>query len=753
MDSTKNIFAIYASQDKDILQYLLLHLQPLEKDFNISIWSDDAINRGQPWKPRNVSRLDHTDVFLFLVSNTFMCSEFIRQDEFKMVIDCYKDGKAVIIPIILDDCPWDAEFTFDDYTFNFKELQVFHKDENQIGDWHPTHKTFTQVSYYLRGLLASSTRKSAVEEPANKAGKKIRNTKKEEQITIDFFGEREAKNKAEWEGKREQEAEAKKRVEEKNKLSEEAEAKEVIRKEKRLRQKAEIQKRIEKEKRLREKSKKDRKIDEEFEDKNVVQKESPGHEEAKAKVAEEGKGRGETTRFQSETEQEKELEKIVTARPRTTKKNGLARYNYQFKTAKTVEPKREVQKEGQGDKEVKARVTVEQKKGDKQTKPQRGTEREKELSEIVAAQRIIAKKSGLARYNYRFKTTKMVEAKRAVQKERQTDEETKAKSAGEQKRRFETTMAQKQTELKRKLAELLAALKRVLKKNRSVVQDYQVKYAKAIEAKRAVQEEARDVKEVKDKVEVERKKRFETIVAQRQNELKKRLTEILAALKRVLKKNRSAAQDYQVKYAKAIDQYYKEAKKNINTTSKRRVHAGFLVAAVVLGGIFIYLFTGDSQKQSNTIVDIEQAEVGSDPVVNAESDTENQAGAILELGVGDIYKNGIIFAIDAANEKGKIAYTDDLGPMTWNEAMNIHEHLGEGWRVPTMDELRLMYNTIGQGADNKGGFADELYWSATPFDDYQARLLRFSDGNDSYHYNSSGTFREFRVRAIKDFTR
>src|SRR5680860_535386 len=246
MSSTKNIFAIYASQDKDVLQYLLLHLKPLEKDFNIAIWSDDAINPGQRWKPRNVSRSDHADVFLLLLSNTFMYSEFIKQDEFKMVIDRYKEGKAIVIPILLDDCPWDVEFTFDDYNFNFRELQVFRKDKKQIGDWNPTDKAFTQVAYYVRGLLASSTKRSSLEEPANKREKKLLNTKKEEQIVIDFSEEREVNNNADKKRKGKKETETKKRVEENNTLSEEseaAEAKEVIRKEKRLRQKAELQKR------------------------------------------------------------------------------------------------------------------------------------------------------------------------------------------------------------------------------------------------------------------------------------------------------------------------------------------------------------------------------------------------------------------------------------------------------------------------------------------------------------------------------
>ncbi len=734
MNSTKNIFAIYANEDKDVLQSLLLHLQPLEKDFNISIWSEDVINSGQPWKPRNVSRLNHADVFLFLLSNTFMYSEFIKQDEFKMVIDRYKEGKAIVIPLLLDDCPWDVEFTFDDYNFNFSELLVFHKDEKQIDDWNPIDKAFTQVAYYIRGLLASSTKKSALEEPANKRGEKILNTKKEEQIVIDFFEEREVNNNAERERKGKKETETKKRVEENNTLSEEAEAaeaaeaKEVIRKEKRLRQKAEIQKRIEKEKSLKEKAKKDKKIEEGVEAKRVVQEEIRGNEEAKALIAVEEKRRGEITKSQRETEREKRRGEIVAAQKRIAKKNRLSRYNYQFKTAKVVEAKRVVQEEGRGNEEAKANEAVEEKRRREIKKFQRETQQEKRLGEIVAIQKGYTKKNGLAEYNYQFKTAKTVEAKRVVQEKMRGNEEAKAQIVVEEKRRVKITKPQRKAEREKRLEEIVAALKRVMKKNRSAVQKYHVISATAIN---------QIFNEAKAKVAAE----------------EQRLGEIVKAMKRVLKKNRFVLKNYQVKNTEAINQFLKEEKRKISTKKKRRVRSGFLIAALVIFGILIYLFTGDSEKQSTTLSEIEQVEVDSDAGVNTKTNPENQAAAILKLGIGDIYKGGIIFAIDPSNKTGKIAYMDDEGPMPWNNAMNIHEQLGEGWRLPTLDELRLMYKNIGQGADNRGEFADELYWSATPFDDYQARLLRFSDGNASYHFNSVGTYRKFRVRAIQDFKR
>ena len=121
--------------------------------------------------------------------------------------------------------------------------------------------------------------------------------------------------------------------------------------------------------------------------------------------------------------------------------------------------------------------------------------------------------------------------------------------------------------------------------------------------------------------------------------------------------------------------------------------------------------------------------------------------------MGDTYEGGIVFIIENEGKTGKIAHLKDAGIMPWTNAMQIHEQLGEGWRLPSFDELEIMYKTIGPGATNIGQFTNELYWSATPYDEYQARLLRFWDGNTSYHYNKNVEHRQFQVRAVRDFSR
>lgn len=60
----------------------------------------------------------------------------------------------------------------------------------------------------------------------------------------------------------------------------------------------------------------------------------------------------------------------------------------------------------------------------------------------------------------------------------------------------------------------------------------------------------------------------------------------------------------------------------------------------------------------------------------------------------------------------------DLGVMTWNEAKEAAEKLGDGWRLPTLEELNLMYVNIDNitGLNLTGSDPDGWYWSSTPLD-------------------------------------
>lgn len=491
MELTRNIYFIYAIENEDYMLHLLRHLKPLEKDFNCILWHDDPIYTGQLWKPKNDSRISQTDISLLLVSDAFMHSEFVKQLEFKMIIDRYKAGKAIVIPILLEPCPWETDFKSDEYDFNLNELRVLPEGGIPITDWDAAEKAYMKIASSLKRVIAGITGDPIKEDPVQELPVKEADTTKEKQLAIRFSEEAEAKRKAGEEKQLKEEAEANRKTEEKVKRREEAKAK----------RNADEKLRIEEENRLKEKV------------------------QAKRKAA------------------------------------------------------------------------------------------------------LIAREEA--------------EAKRRIEEQKSSEQEV------------------------------------------------------------VVSENDRD------------------------DDQSKPLTEAYGN-----------TEPHKVKI-------------------KKRVLWGSLAVLLVAVGMWIISIINTSSEKEATPLPATKSTSEKDAGISPDTKEgiQNKPETLSKLSIGSLYEGGIVFTIDQEGKTGKIAHTEDAGPMTWMNAIKIHEVLGEGWRLPSFDELAIMYRNIGQGADNKGEFADGLYWSATAYDDYQARLLRFRDGNTTYHYNKELEHRKYLVRAIREFNR
>lgn len=85
------------------------------------------------------------------------------------------------------------------------------------------------------------------------------------------------------------------------------------------------------------------------------------------------------------------------------------------------------------------------------------------------------------------------------------------------------------------------------------------------------------------------------------------------------------------------------------------------------------------------------------------------------INIGATYEGGIIFYLDPSGAWGLAAAKNDLAPNYWRQADSICNNLGMekkgNWRLPTIEELRLLYNQRAA----VGGFTtgNQEYWSAT----------------------------------------
>ena len=94
---------------------------------------------------------------------------------------------------------------------------------------------------------------------------------------------------------------------------------------------------------------------------------------------------------------------------------------------------------------------------------------------------------------------------------------------------------------------------------------------------------------------------------------------------------------------------------------------------------------------------------------------------------------------------GKIEVAQYYFPkkMNWEDAKKACADLGEGWKLPSKDELNYLYKNRVDYA----GFANDLYWSSTEFGNDLAWYQGFTIGSQGI-YSKTDTF---YVRAIRAF--
>ena len=95
---------------------------------------------------------------------------------------------------------------------------------------------------------------------------------------------------------------------------------------------------------------------------------------------------------------------------------------------------------------------------------------------------------------------------------------------------------------------------------------------------------------------------------------------------------------------------------------------------------------------------------------NYNVDANTDDGSCESKEIGDIFQGGYIIQIND-DGSGLVADLVDLGPgLMWNQAIdaaiNSNSQGYNDWRLPNLEELELMYNTIGLGGPygNIGNF-------------------------------------------------
>jgi hypothetical protein len=87
-------------------------------------------------------------------------------------------------------------------------------------------------------------------------------------------------------------------------------------------------------------------------------------------------------------------------------------------------------------------------------------------------------------------------------------------------------------------------------------------------------------------------------------------------------------------------------------------------------------------------------------------------------------------------------YPEDLGQHNWEDAKKVCEDLGNGWRLPTREELHVMW----LNRESVGCFPAAYYWSSSESYDYYAWGQYFDNGYQNGTIKNNTNY----VRAVRD---
>jgi hypothetical protein len=140
------IFISYAHEDMKYLEALDLRLQALERQGKIAIWKDLDIGAGEKWAEAIRDHLESASVFLLLVSDYFLASEYCYGTEMQRALERHDAGEARVIPILLSKSEWEGS--------PLGRLQALPAGAKPVTDWKPQRNGIDSILDGLKKVIA-----------------------------------------------------------------------------------------------------------------------------------------------------------------------------------------------------------------------------------------------------------------------------------------------------------------------------------------------------------------------------------------------------------------------------------------------------------------------------------------------------------------------------------------------------------------------------------------------------------------------
>ena len=101
----QSIFISYCNADVSWKDRLIKQILALQDDF-IDLWHDKRIQTGRDWYLEIISAIKRARLAILIVSENFLTSPFIRNEEIPVLLERQVREGLVLYPIIVRHCPW-----------------------------------------------------------------------------------------------------------------------------------------------------------------------------------------------------------------------------------------------------------------------------------------------------------------------------------------------------------------------------------------------------------------------------------------------------------------------------------------------------------------------------------------------------------------------------------------------------------------------------------------------------------------------
>ncbi|MBF0108658.1 MAG: SUMF1/EgtB/PvdO family nonheme iron enzyme [Magnetococcales bacterium] len=101
------IFISYSHEDDLLLKEFLPFKKTLERDGLVAVWTDKEIKTGDEWRKKIKEAMDAANTAILFISQSFLASEFIYNEELPPLLDAHLNRGLTILPVFVS--PFDEE--------------------------------------------------------------------------------------------------------------------------------------------------------------------------------------------------------------------------------------------------------------------------------------------------------------------------------------------------------------------------------------------------------------------------------------------------------------------------------------------------------------------------------------------------------------------------------------------------------------------------------------------------------------------